>query len=556
MRGIAVLAFPLPTFSVTTIMMVKKLQSFKKYQLDKYRWALFSGLLIGTTYIPFPPWALLFCYAPLWLFIFKYAKNWQEGFVAGWWTQLVLSLIGFHWVAYVTHEFGNFPWPAAILVLLLFAAGVHLYIPLTTAVVAALKEKFRWGIGTTLFVSALLLTLTERVWPSIFPWHLGYPLLWAKLPAYNWGDTLGFEGLSSIVLLINAWVAWIWEHRAQRSVLYRHICLLIAFLLLINISGFYHGKAWDGFDRKLKVSIVQGNVGDLEKVAAEKGEANFQNAILKIYLDLTTQAVKENPDTELIVWPETAFPDYLDDFNKLTRVPMTLGSGLQPLGKTLLTGAYAKDAPGERSPRQTYNALFLVDSLAHPLVKPYHKTNLLAFGEYLPFSERFPILLKILPFISNFGRGEGPEVLVYPHPQGDIRIGGQICYEGLYPEFTRGLAEKQADMLANVTNDSWFGRPFEPNQHLYMTLARAIEVRRPLIRSTNTGISTVILANGHILQKSPLHQEWQGTYDVLMKKNAPLTDFVLWGHYDWILLTFVLLVLIAKGVWDARTHRP
>lgn len=536
-------------------MMVKIRMFFKQYSLRNYLWPFVSGLLIGTSYIPFPPWALLFCYAPLWIFLFHKAKTWKEGFAAGWWTQFTLSLIGFHWVAYVSKQFGGFPWPVAAVVLLLFAAAVHLYIPITTALVVYLKQKYSWSLSKTLVAAALFLSIAERIWPAIFPWHLGYTLLWAKIPAYNWADVIGFEGLSTIVLLLNAWIAWIWEHRQQKNILRKHVSLVAAFLVAINLSGFFHGQSWNKFDRKLTVSIIQANIGDFEKVYAEQGQANFQESIIQKFLDLTRQEVVANPQTELLVWPETAIPDYMDSYNSLGKIPRLLGAGLTPLGKTLLSGSYSKDAPGEKSPRQTYNALFLLDSNAFVIDRPYRKTFLLAFGEYLPFSENFPFLLKLLPFISNFGRGQGPQVMNYPHPDGAIKIGGQVCYEGLYPDFTRGLAEKQADLLANVTNDSWFGWPFEPRQHLYMTLARAIEVRRPLIRSTNTGISTVVLANGDVLQQSPLHQEWHGTYEVLMKKTPPTTDFVLWGHYDWILILIALIALLVKGVKDARPHR-
>ncbi|HEY8271281.1 MAG TPA: apolipoprotein N-acyltransferase [Pseudobdellovibrionaceae bacterium] len=527
---------------------------FKHYSPRNYLWPLLSGFLIGTSYIPLPPWALLFGYAPLWLFLCHRAKTWQEGFAAGWWTQFTLTLIGFHWIAYVAKEFGGFPLPVALLTLLLFAALAHLYIPLTTALVVFLKEKYSWSLSKTLAASALLLSIAERIWPSLFQWHLGYTLFWIKAPAYNWADVIGFEGLSSILLLLNAWLAWLWEHRHQRRAWQKHSLLFVSFLTFFNLSGYFHGQAWNDFDRKLKISIIQANIGNEEKVYAEKGQG-FQDEILHKFLQLTRQAVAEAPNTELIVWPETAFPDYLDRWNSHARIPLLLAAGLQPLRKTLLTGAYAKDAPGEKSPRLAYNALFLVDANGHQLGKPYHKTHLLAFGEYLPFSERFPILLKLLPFISNFGRGQGPEILIYPHPEGEIKFGAQVCYEGLYPEFTRGLAEKQADILANVTNDSWFGWPFEPRQHMLMTLARAIEVRRPLIRSTNTGISTVVLANGDVLQHSPLHKEWQGSYDLQLKKNAPTTNFVLWGHFDWILILLALIGLFVKGVLDARTHR-
>jgi apolipoprotein N-acyltransferase len=536
-------------------MMSKILGFFKKYSPGRYSWPLFSGILIGTSYIPFPPWALLFCYIPLWLFLFRRAKTWKEGFAAGWWTQFTLSAIGFHWIAYVTHRFGGFPWIVSLVVLFLFAAFVHLYIPLVSAAVVVLKERFHWTLPRTLAVSALSLSLIERVWPSIFPWHLGYTLLAAKLPAFQWADVIGFEGLSTLVLLLNAWVAWIWLQRKNRRLAGSHALALLAAVVVINVSGNFHAAPWQSFNRKVQVSIIQANIGDLEKVMAEKGQG-FQDEIVNTFLRLSLDAVKETPTTELLIWPETAFPDYLDDFNHDSRIRRKLSLGLMPLGKTLLAGAYAKDHPDTQGPRLTYNALFLVDSAGNKIGEPYHKTDLLAFGEYLPLSESFPSLLKLLPFIANFGRGKGPEVLIYPHPEGEIKIGGQICYEGLYPEFTRGLALKQADVLVNVTNDAWFGQPAEPQQHLYMTLARAIEVRRPLLRSTNTGVSTAILANGDVLKQSPLHSEWYGSYDILLRRNPPTTAFVLWGHFDWILIILALSVLIFRGVRNARTHRP
>ena len=77
-------------------------------------------------------------------------------------------------------------------------------------------------------------------------------------------------------------------------------------------------------------------------------------------------------------------------------------------------------------------------------------------------------------------------------------MGPQICYEGLFDWFGRALANEGAQVIMNITNDSWYGTWEEPFQHGYMTLARAVEVRRPLVRSTNTGLSSVALASGEI----------------------------------------------------------
>jgi len=93
-----------------------------------------------------------------------------------------------------------------------------------------------------------------------------------------------------------------------------------------------------------------------------------------------------------------------------------------------------------------------------------------------------------------------------------------------------GRRYQGAHVFVNVTNDSWFGTWAEPRQHLFMTLARGIEFRRPVIRSTNTGISTVMLADGTILERSPLHREWFQSYDVPYRKDPFSTVYQSYGY--------------------------
>lgn len=536
--------------------MMKRWFQFFKYKAHEFRWAVLSGILVGTSYIPFPPWALIFCYTPLWLFATEESNSVKKSFWAGWITQFILTLIGFHWIAYTAHEFGQLPWSVSTLALLLFCAFMHLYIPVAVAAGTWLRLRFSLSGGQSLFAIALLHSLLERVWPTIFEWHLGYTLIWAKIPTYHLADIVGFHGLSTLILLFNAWMGFIWLKQSYVKKALSHLsALALCFALLVGL-GFWHGKKWNHFDSQTRATVIQANIGNLEKIYAEQGRA-YQEVITRKFLDLTFEAAQRFPQTEIFIWPETAFPDYLDQHLLGRKHTRQLVSGLQPLGRPLITGAYSKDAKtDERKDSSTYNALFLVDPNGNNLDKPYRKTELLAFGEYLPLSEQFPYLLKLLPFVSNFGRGQGPEVMTWNVQDQKIRWGGQICYEGLYPNFTRGLSKKGADILVNVTNDSWFGTTFEPNQHLYMTLARAIEVRRPLIRSTNTGISTAILANGDLLQKSPLHQEWSGEFVLKYLKNAPTTFYVQWGHWDWIVILLVLGALIAQGARNARSRRP
>ncbi|MBX3035207.1 MAG: apolipoprotein N-acyltransferase [Bdellovibrionaceae bacterium] len=504
-----------------------------------------SSVLIATTYVPFPPWALLFCFVPLWLWLNEPQRTGRGAFFGGWLTQFIFTLIGNHWIAHTAKEFGYFPWPLAILTLLLFAAFIHLHVPMASYLSVVLRNRLNLRGARFFFVLALVFSLVERIWPMIFPYNMGYTLLWAQWPVYQWADVIGFSGLSSVIFLINAWIAWMWTRRHDTRRVLKHAGTLAFLLGGFTLGGLWHARSWKHTDAEVKALVVQANIGNLEKAYAEQGRG-FLFGITSKFVELTQKGLGEHPDADLVVWPETAFPDSPDrpEFSQ-PRLDQ-IAAGLGPLEKPLLIGAYSKDPSptGRARDALTYNAVFLLDSRGKPLDQPYRKTDLLMFGEYLPLSETFPILLEWLPFISNFGRGQGPMTLNWRRAGGEVRLGPQICYEGLFPDFSRGLALKGAEVLVNVTNDSWFGTPFEPRQHMNKTLARAIEVRRPLVRSTNTGISTAILADGTQLQRSPSDQEWTGLYRIPYKQNPPLTFYTRYGHWDWLLLCLALLLLL------------
>jgi apolipoprotein N-acyltransferase len=127
-------------------------------------------------------------------------------------------------------------------------------------------------------------------------------------------------------------------------------------------------------------------------------------------------------------------------------------------------------------------------------------------------------------------------------------VGPQICYEGLFPDFSRGLADQGAQIFVNVTNDSWFGTTAEPYQHLSMTLARGIEFRRPVVRATNTGISAAMRADGTLLDLSPLHTEWTGLYEISYRREPLPTFFQEYGR--WLVPSILWLaaaILLAAG---------
>lgn len=507
---------------------------------------------MGTSYIPLPPWAILFCFAPLWVQVLRHSTTWKSALAAGWCTQFVLSLIGFYWVAYVSHEFGYLPWSVSILTLLLFAATVHTYFAFASLAGWWMHHRLKTPVGLSLFVMASLVSLGESWWPSLFPWNLGYTLLAAKSPLVQWADIIGFWGLSWVLHLINALVAYLWITRDR---LFAGISLgmVTLFLLALFLGGIQRQQKWQTPDKTLKVLQVQANIGNLEKIYAERG-AGFEQSITDQYFTMTRDALQKFPQTELVIWPESAFPDFLDPWTKNRKYSRQLFEFLQKTGKPLLTGAYSSD-PLETVGRKDYNGLFLLGANGEPLAAAYHKTYLLAFGEYTPGSELFPWITKYSPAGTGFGRGSGPTVV----PFGETKLGLQICYESLYPEFTSTLVKNGAQILVNLTNDSWFGPGSEPIQHMYMTLGRAIEARRPLVRNTNTGVSTVMLASGDILQTSPLFKPWSDLFEVGYHDTSELTFYVNYGAVlPWLLFASVLALMgfyVVKGAAREKSER-
>ena len=151
--------------------------------------------------------------------------------------------------------------------------------------------------------------------------------------------------------------------------------------------------------------------------------------------------------------------------------------------------------------KEYFNSTMLL--LPENKYRMYEKIHLVPFAEYIPFSNRFPLLKKF-----NFGQGNfshGNEFVVYEWDS--IRFSSLICYESSIPGICRRFVQKGADILMILTNDGWLGNTTGPYQHYQVAILRAIENRVPVVRSANTGISGVILANGRTVHKGSLDEQ-------------------------------------------------
>ena len=495
-----------------------------------------TGVLYSTSYPPFRAWALFFAFAPLWVYWFQ-AKTFKQVLVSAFTAQFVLTLIGFNWIAHTSIEYGHIPAIWSVLILIGFCCFASLNVVLAGAVAWWIQKRRPLNNVWYFIFVAVLSGACDWLYPMIFPWNTGYPLLFSKFHSAQLAEWVGFSLLAVPVYLANAAFA-ISFVRYPRKNWSRPLIIFVVALFICEITGQWLEKRLPEEDKKLSALLVQPNIGNYDKYVAERGYG-YQGPVVQKDLTVTEKGLASagsNPP-DLIIWPETAYPENLDPWFKDRFYVRELQTYINLKSIPLITGAYSEDGPTVKNKRD-YNAMFALVPKA-PLSEGYRKQLLLAFGEYFPGAQFFPFLKNIVPEISDFGRGRGPMVMEVA----GARFLPLICYEGLDAPFVQKAVNLGGQIFVNVTNDSWFGNNFEPWQHMIMTVARTVVFRRPMVRVTNTGMSVVADLRGKILTQGPQNVEWAGVAQIPYLSSPPQTFFSF--ITPWLSVIFIALVLLA-----------
>lgn len=448
-----------------------------------------------------------------------------RGFLYG----LGLFGVGVSWVYVSLHTYGNMPAPLAAFAVVLFVAGMALYPASLGALQARLRgapAALRW----TLAVPALwaLLEWMRGWFLSGFPWlNLGYSQVDSPLAGYApWAGVYGVTFAAAVSAGLIA-AAWLDRPRALRAYL--------PMLLVVWVLGWFAGQVdWvRPAGEPLRVALVQANVP-----LASKWRPDSRQAIVDRYVQMSEQA----PKVDLIVWPEAAVPGYLDE----------LGPGLVPRleqiaqtrGADFLFGVVERGTDA----RSYYNSVVTVGSGK----SNYRKRHLVPFGEFLPWPGLFGWLIEHLQIpMSNFSAGAPGQS---PLPAAGQRIGVSVCYEDAFgEEVIRMLPE--ATLLANVSEDAWFGDSLAPHQRLQMARLRALESGRAMLRAANTGPSAVIDHRGRVIARSPQFVAHTLVSDVQPMRGA--TPYAQRGNWP-VVVVAGLLALGAfgwrwrAGAWSAK----
>ena len=441
------------------------------------------------------------------------------------WYGFGLFLTGTYWVYISVHVYGN----AAIWIALLLMVGLALlmafFIALGGALISRLSQGEPWLL---LLIAPAAWVLVEwiRGWALTgFPWMaFGYGQI--DTAYAGWAPVLGVYGVSFMVTLSATAVIPTFMSNTPRG----RILGIAAIVAPWLVGGTLSLMDWtDPAGKPVRATIVQAGVSQ-----DKKWDRDQLRPIMEHYLAATLSV----PDSDIVLWPEVAIPaldDQVETF--IARIESEARRNGQSIVFGILERSFDRSVEG-----RIYNSVILVGGEER---QAYRKRHLVPFGEYFPVppSVREWMKMQNLPH-ADLAKGADVQPLLTT-PDG-LQFGVAICYEDAYgSELLYALPD--AGVLINVSNDAWFGDSIAPHQHLEIARMRSLEFGRPAIRSTNTGISAFIDADGELPWTGKQFEPEFGTADVQPRRG--LTPYAAAGN--WPILGLCLAIL---GVFWIRNR--
>jgi apolipoprotein N-acyltransferase len=378
----------------------------------------------------------------------------------------------------------------------------------------------------------------NQTWDLSFPWMTlgnGFAIAhqWVQWYEYTgvYGGTVWIWTLNILLFLIYSGL----KEVQNKQLRLRLISIFVVVLILPLSFSLYRYYSYTEQPNPSNIVVVQPNIDPYAKVTTMP--ASQQVDILIHLSDSLGQA-----NTEFFLWPETAIPDGINEATVRTNNYFLLAQHFLSKYKNgnLLTGAETfKLYNNQATPTATYdapghiyydnfNAAINIENSAD--VQFYHKSKFVPGVESLPFGSALSFLK---PAFAQLGGATGSytaqdEPGVF-YSQSGIGVDPVICYETPWGEWIAGSVHRGAQFIAIITNDGWFGDSAGKDQNLDYAKLRAIETRRWVCRSANTGISAFINQRGDVVQ----HTKWwvRTALKQNINLNSDLTFYVLYGDY-------------------------
>lgn len=341
---------------------------------------------------------------------------------------------------------------------------------------------------------------------------LGYPYgnigytQYLFIPFIQISSIVGIWGVTALVVFPSTYIAHAIKDGVGdfRSFVRAHKPEPMVFAVLVAASLIYGFAVQEDYsnEEKWKVALVQHNADTWE------GGVRAFSRNLETLIDLSKKALEHDP--EIVIWSETAFVPGVDwhtkyrtdhdkyrlvkrfrEFMKNREVPFVTGND----DGQLKDPHKPPVLPDGSMNRVDYNAVLLYHE--NELKKIYRKTHLVPFTEHFPYEETFPRFHQALLEKDYHFWAEGQEYTVF-NAEG-VKFSTPICFEDVFGYLSRRFVNKGAEVIVNLTNDSWSGSVAAQMQHMAMAVFRAIENRRSVVRSTNSGMTCTINPDGEII---------------------------------------------------------
>lgn len=458
---------------------------------------------------------------PLWLAIRDVTP--AKAFRLGWLFGTAAFLGTMFWLFIALNTFGRINAPISVVLMFLLCALLGVFLAIAIWMARWLDVRGSLPAATALpFAWAAAEYCRNFVFTGL-PWsNLAYTQ-WRMLLVAQIADVVGLYGVVALIVAVNIAIAELllaWRGRGSpKSAALR--ARVVAALLLLTL-GYGAVRMWmvDAAVAELPtlpVALVQGNISQDKKDAAD-----FRDRIRAIYDNELIKAEAKNP--ALVVFPEASFP-----FAVHVRSAEIPAKNLGHENTVwLLGGAASWWDEGEM--RMAQNSALLV-APGKKIAARYHKSHLVPFGEYVPMKKLLFFAKKLTRAAGNFVPGTRDDIapLSLPLANGDrAQLGVLICYEDIFPEVSRLETARGAELLVNITNDAWYGRTSAPFQHVSMTVFRAIEARRAVVRSAQTGVSAFVDPAGRVRVRTPIF-EGPLTLHVDVPRGGPWSFYVAFG---------------------------
>jgi apolipoprotein N-acyltransferase len=490
---------------------------------------LASGLLLA---LAFPPhdWTVLLPLAPVpWLAALAMERRRSRALLSGALFGIAFWCASIPWISYVVTRYGGQSSLMGVVCVFLLSLILCQWPAAVAWATVAVAEAGSWK---RLAVFPLLWMASEHARSIVyggFPWNLtGWPL--ARHPL--WIQSASLWGVYGVGFLVAAVTALLAAFAVSR----RAWALAAAAALVLVMGGFGAARLSrlpdeNGLVIPVRVALVQPNLHEEDRRTLEGAAARYAAAI-----EMGREAGRRGVD--LLVYPESTFPAYWD------RSPR-LREDLTALAKECRCAVLFNDlteGPGDRvsNSARVVTPEGLVETT-------YRKVHLVPFGEYVPLPKLFFFARRVSSEIGEFTPADSPVVL----RAGRLSLGIGICYEILYPELARRQTADGANLLATISNDSWYGKAGAQEQHFAGAAFRAVENGRYLIRAAITGISGIVDDRGRVSGMLPA--ETAGVvYGTVAVETTRTTAWTAWGHWLPVAADAGALAVLLSGLLRLR----